>query len=181
MWTRQPPEQYSDAEERQEGERLKSLLSRNESGEQPHADYWQNLIGGTNRRVDDVSSAKALSISWVARVAIPGAVAILFFFIGLHYYVPERETNHVTVTEIISGLPLASQDSLLNYLMERAFIPDSDLVFNEDILDLSEYEVEQYLTASENTAVLLEALPEEEFKELLSLLQNSISQKRVTL
>ena len=55
---------------------------------EPSSAYFANLLVKTNQRIDAVTSGKALSISWLARVAVPGVVAILFFFIGLHYYVP---------------------------------------------------------------------------------------------
>ncbi|HMK38239.1 MAG TPA: hypothetical protein VK569_02785, partial [Bacteroidota bacterium] len=37
----------------------------------PSDAYWQNLVVKINARIDDATSAKALSISWAARVAIP--------------------------------------------------------------------------------------------------------------
>ena len=170
MWTRQRTEHPSDEEEKRERERLTSLLS-GQPEEAPDPAYWQELMAGTNRRIDNASSARALSVSWVARVAIPGAVSILFFFIGLHYYVPERKPDQVTVIEIVSMLPEESQDSLVAYLLDRTALSDSGLVFYGDLLELSEDEVEQYMVASGHTAVLLKSLPDEHIGELISLLQ----------
>jgi hypothetical protein len=171
MWTRQHPENHSDEEEQREREWLMSLLPQKETGVEPDPSYWQNLIVRTNRRIDDVSSAKAISISWVARVAIPGAVAILFFFIGLHYYAPERKPDQVSVSEIVSGLPDASQDSLVTHLLERAVIANSGTAFYDGVLEPSEDEMQQYLVSGGSTGVLLQTLPEDQVSELLSLLQ----------
>ncbi len=149
---------------------MRSLLS-GQSEDAPDPAYWQDLIDGTNQRIDNASSARALSVSWVARVAIPGAVAILFFFIGLHYYVPERKPDQVTVLEIVSMLPVESQDSLVTYLLEKTSLPDSGVVFSDDLLELSEDEVELYMAASGHAAVLLNSLPDKQIEELISLLQ----------
>ena len=54
----------------------------------PSETYFANLLVRTNERLDRATSGVAISLSWLARVAVPGVVAIIFFFIGLHYYAP---------------------------------------------------------------------------------------------
>src|SRR5512140_166025 len=81
-----------EAEERELEASIRGMLPR--EGEEgipaPSPVYWQNLIVHTNERIDRETSGKALSIHWALRVAFPGVLAIISFFIGLHYYVPEK-------------------------------------------------------------------------------------------
>ncbi len=162
-----------EPEEKQAEERLKSLLSRTEGTGEPAPGYWQNLIARTNRRIDTVSSGKGISISWAARVALPGAIAILFFFIGLHYYVPERGPSQISVSEIVAGMPEASQDSLVTHLLERSQMTDSSTVVYENLLDPSEGDMEQYLVSVGSTSVLLQLLSEDQIDEILSILRHN--------
>jgi hypothetical protein len=173
MWTRQRPEHQDDNKELQERDRLLSALSGKDLTREPEPAYWTELIARTNRRLDDVSSAKALSISWVARVAIPGAVSILFFFIGLHYYVPERQPDQVTVSEVVLALPRSSQDSLATYILDRMSFSDSGGVSYADVFELTEEELEQYLVHDGASAVVVGSLTDEQVRELLHLLQKA--------
>ena len=84
-----------------------------EERSRPPDAYWQNLVVRINARIDDATSGKALSISWAARVAIPGVVAIVSFLVGLHYYVPDAYRHEPSVADVVLALPPAAIDSLL--------------------------------------------------------------------
>jgi hypothetical protein len=152
---------------------LRQLLSRTEQPSDPPG-YWQDLVFRTNRRIDRVSSGKSISISWAARVALPGALAILFFFIGLHYYVPENTAVPISVTDLADGIHGTARDSLLAYLLDHAEIPDSLWV---GVLQPTEKEMQEYLAATGHTSTLLELLTEDESRELVNVLQKRIKTK----
>src|SRR5512141_244690 len=75
--------------------------------------YWQNLIVRTNERIDHETSGKTLSIHWALRVAMPGVLAIISFFIGMHYYAPEKPEAEESLAAVILSLPGQTVDSLL--------------------------------------------------------------------
>jgi hypothetical protein len=93
--------------------RLRSASPAGAGRSGPPDAYWQNLVVKVNRRIDDATSGKALSISWAARVAIPGVVAIISFLVGLHYYVPDASRHGPSVADVVLSLPPATIDSLL--------------------------------------------------------------------
>jgi hypothetical protein len=139
--------------------------------------YWQNLLVRTNRRIDDVTSGKALSISWALRVAIPGVIAIISFLIGLHYYVPERASKGTSVEAVVLALPAETQDSLL------ATLPLNDrlaaLSSYGDYFDLSREQIAGYMIDNGTTGTLLETLTEDQVEKLLiSLGENHIEQSK---
>ena len=105
--------QITDGEE----ERLEAEIRALSGGEGGRSDppdaYWQNLVVRVNARIDRATSGRALSISWAARVAIPGVVAIVSFLIGLHYYAPDPMHHEPTVADVLMSLPPSSIDSLL--------------------------------------------------------------------
>ena len=92
--------------------RLAGSTAGRESSRPPDA-YWQNLVVRINGKIDDATSGKALSISWAARVALPGVVAIVSFLVGLHYYVPDDTRHAPSVADVVLALPPATIDSLL--------------------------------------------------------------------
>ncbi len=99
-----------------EGEKLeaevRAMAGRSRAPDLPQA-YWSNLIVRANERIDRATDVGAISISWAARVAIPGVVAIISFLIGLHYYVPAPPQADTSLTSVILALPDSTQDSLL--------------------------------------------------------------------
>ncbi|HUI11558.1 MAG TPA: hypothetical protein VL221_14590 [Bacteroidota bacterium] len=99
------------------GERLAAEIRAMAGAEEGHAGppaaYWQNLIIRVNEKIDRATSGRALSISWAARVAIPGVVAIVSFLVGLHYYAPDAAQGEPTVSDVLMSLPASSIDSLL--------------------------------------------------------------------
>jgi len=152
---------------------VRSILSGDHSREpEPRPHYWQNLIVLTNGRIDGVASGKAISLSWVARVALPGAIAILFFFIGLHYYTPEAIRPQVSVSDLVTGFSESSQDSLYAYLVTTGSDPLPASGLYGDSYDPDAVDVEQYVLSSGNTEILIESLSEEQLQDLVSILQS---------
>jgi hypothetical protein len=144
---------------------LRAMISTEEIHPGPGEVYWQNLLVRTNRRIDEVSSGKALSISWALRVAIPGVVAIISFLIGLHYYAPERPSKGTSVEAVVLGLPAEVQDSLL------ATLPLSDrlaaLSTSGDYFDVSREQIAGYMIDNGTTSMLLETLTDDQVENLL--------------
>ena len=75
--------------------------------------YWQNLLIRTNARIDEVSSPRAIGLSWLMRVAVPGVFAILSFVVALHYYVPMHAVRDNGIAQALKALPETSIDSLM--------------------------------------------------------------------
>ncbi len=158
-----------------EGSALRALMNTEEVRPGPDDVYWQNLLVRTNRRIDEVSSGKALSISWALRVAIPGVVAIISFLIGLHYYAPERPSRGTSVEAVVLSLPAEAQDSLL------ATLPLSDrlaaLSSSGDYFDLSREQITDYMIDNGTTSMLLETLTDDQVEKLLvSLGEHQVEQ-----
>lgn len=136
-----------------------------EHGE-PAAGYFSALMVRTNETIDRVTSGRALSISWLARVAVPGVVGILFFFIGLHYYVPERSST--TISEAVKSLSAEDIDSLaINALAENSA---SDL--QPDVFEVSNEQLADFYVSSASPVVVLESLSEQQQKEVASILES---------
>lgn len=162
----------ADFDERQAAEGLKRQLEQ--LGEHPAAvpqPYWSNLLVRTNQRIDDSTSAKALSISWAARVAIPGVVAILFFFIGLHYYVPEGPKKETSVASLINMLPDETVDSLL-VEPERLSTSLSAREVSADIFQFSTDQISEYLVATGNAQTAVDNMSDADIASLLSALNS---------
>ena len=131
--------------------------------------YWQNLIVRTNQRVDAATSGKAISISWAARVAIPGVVAIVSFLVALQYYVPVQTRQHSDVESIVLALPDRAVDSLLT----DTSLSDETLVAiaaNENLFAVPSEQIGEYFINNGNAALLVESLPEEQADRMLDLL-----------
>lgn len=171
MKHRQHPPDIPDTDELRAAEEVKALLAQRGPGPEPAPPdaYWPNLIVRTNRAIDDASSGKAISISWAARVAIPGVVAILFFFIGLHYYAPERKDSQNTLASVVLSLPEEAIDSLLlepEHLAGNISVED----LHGELFDPSATQISEYFITTGNTATLLETLDPQQASELLAAL-----------
>lgn len=160
-------------EEEKALEALVRELSRGHVEIPPPADaYWQNLVIRINKRVDEATSGKAISLSWAARVAIPGVVAVLSFLIGLRYYAPDRPVTPATLVEATSTLPPATVDSLVVLSLTAAEnVPDETIA--GWVLSIPHDMASDYLCEYEGTSVLLGDLSETEVKHLLSALGSS--------
>ena len=160
----------ADFDERQAAEGLKRQLGQ--LGERPAVvpqTYWPNLLVRTNQRIDEATSAKALSISWAARVAIPGVVAILFFFIGLHYYVPESSKKESSMASLIDMLPDDAVDSLL-VEPDRLSTSLSAHEMSSDIFQFSADQISEYLVATGNAQTAVDNMSDADVAALLSAL-----------
>jgi len=135
----------------------------------PPPSYWASLLVRTNERIDDASSAKAISISWAARVAIPGIVAILFFFIGLHYYAPDLPGKSSSVLSLVKSLPQDAVDSLLTH-PERISSSLSVADVPSDIFQFSGDQITEYLTERGSEQMLMENMNDADVSSLLAAL-----------
>jgi hypothetical protein len=165
--------EYSETSEQDEQEAVAALKQRlaqlHDSPAPVSQTYWANLLVRTNQRIDDASSAKAISISWAARVAIPGVVAILFFFIGLHYYVPEVPKKESSVASLINTLPQDAVDSILIH-PEQLGTSLSSVDLSSEIFQFSGDQITEYLAASGNDELLVENMSDAEVSTLLAAL-----------
>lgn len=137
--------------------------------------YWQNLPVRANARIDNATSGRALSISWAARVAIPGVVAIAAFLFGLHYYVPEPPRTLESVGAVVLALPASSVDSLLAD-PSRA---DPSLTVAEtgpDVFQVPPEQIVDYFVASGNAPAAVDGLSEKETKYLLAALGDTATE-----
>ena len=166
----------SDFDERRAVEELKTRLR---SLHEPHPvlpySYWSNLLVRTNDRIDNATSVRAISISWAARVAIPGVVAILFFFIGLHYYVPDRPKSENSVTSMVNTLPQEAVDSILSD-PERLGTSLSVGDVSPDIFQFSTEQISDYLLAAGGAQTVVENMSDNEVATLLSALDTRVHQ-----
>ncbi len=155
-------QEVTDLEELKAADELRETLNSLDTGA-PSQAYWPRMIAEINRRIDDATSGKALSLSWAARVAIPGVVAIISFYIGLHYYVPEDAPKKTPIAPIISSLPQSEIDSLLlNEPAESAAHLFSRSFSSEDAA--------QYALSSGEPMMLVESFSNEQVELLLAAL-----------
>jgi hypothetical protein len=148
-------------------------LSRGQVETPPPADaYWQNLAIRINKRVDEATSGKAISLSWAARVAIPGVVAVLSFLIGLRYYAPDRPVTPASLVEATSMLPSATVDSLVASSLSVAETAPDETITGW-VLAVPHDMASDYLCEYGGTSVLLGDLSETEVKHLLLALGSS--------
>jgi hypothetical protein len=131
--------------------------------------YFANLLVKSNSRIDHVTSGKALSMSWLARVAVPGVVAILFFFIGLHYYVPEVSTERHSIADAVKALPSEAIDSMLIESSSNGLL---SAALTSELLDVSNDQLAEFLVASGSPSAVLEVLPEQQLTEIAALLES---------
>jgi hypothetical protein len=158
----------TDAEEQQATAELKGFLSvRNSEGPTvPSQPYWSNLIVRTNQGIDEATSGKAISISWAARVAIPGVVALIFFFIGLHYYVPQQPVQGSTLTTVVSSLPAEVVDSLLAQPQQfDSAISSSEL--RAGLVAVSHEQLSEYLISDGKVGSVLETMSDQQVNDFL--------------
>lgn len=133
---------------------------------EPSAIFFSSLMVRTNETIDRVTSGKALSISWLARVAVPGVVAILFFFIGLHYYVPQKSSH--SVAEAVKSLSNEEMDSLA----VKAAAQGSVSEFQRDPFEVSNDQLAEFYVSSASPAIVMESLSEQQQKEVAAILES---------
>jgi hypothetical protein len=170
MKWRQEQEKIPESVERE----LESELRALDAGSGPvppvPGPYWQNLIVRTNKRIDAVSSGRGITISWAARVAIPGVVAVISFLIGLHYYAPETGSPTDSVLTIIAALPDRAVDSLLADRVLLGGEPPAKDLAGEKAFEVSEEQFSEYFIAQGSSQKLLESLDEKGVSQVMAYL-----------
>jgi hypothetical protein len=144
-------------------------LSEGGEGSRPPDAYWQNLVVRINGKIDNATSGKALSISWAARVAIPGVVAIVSFLVGLHYYVPDATRHEPSVADVVLAFPPAMIDSLL-IDPSRA---DPSLSVEDvaaDVFVFSRQQIAEYFIDNGNPGAALDGVSDRETNTILTVL-----------
>jgi hypothetical protein len=137
--------------------------------EAPPDPYWPNLLVRTNDRLDQATSGKALTISWAARVAIPGVVAILSFLVGLRYFVPQHESHAPTLANVVLSMSQPSVDTLLSGLSEISpAVSIADLGL--DPLNPAKEEIATYLIDSGSVTTLEESMSDQQVTAVLAAL-----------
>jgi hypothetical protein len=136
----------------------------------PPAAFWSRQIVEINRRIDESTSGVALSLSWAARVAIPGVVAVLSFLIGLKYYAPEQHAAE-SLRQATSALTAATVESL--YVASIA-VPDTAVIndVHNSLLSFDREQAEEYYVENARTATLVEGLSDQEFHQVLAALSS---------
>ncbi len=166
----------SEEDERQAAERLTASL-RNQGYTEPTRlpdAVRNNLLVRTNREIDRVSSGRAISLSWAARVAIPGVVAIIAFFTALHYYGTPTPQRPSTLTPLISGI----SDSGLDSLLAEPAVTDSSLVLaaaGDDLFSVPGDLAAEYLMSGDRTSVVLQTMSDKQIDEVMAILSSEKS------
>jgi hypothetical protein len=138
-------------------------------GSRPPDAYWQNLVVKINGKIDDATSGKALSISWAARVAIPGVVAIVSFLVGLHYYAPDASRHAPSVAEVVLALPPAAIDSLLvDPSGADASLSVEDVA--TDVFVFSRQQIADYFIEDGNPGAAVDGISDRETSTILAVL-----------
>jgi len=148
-------------------------LSRGAQGPAVPPDaYWQNVIVRVNATIDRATSGRALSISWAARVAIPGVVAIVSFLVGLHYYAPDALHHEPTVSEVLLSLPASSVDSLL---VDPSRVDPSLTVedVGPDVFVFSRDQIAEYFLDNGNPSDAVDGIPEREANTVFAVLASA--------
>jgi hypothetical protein len=162
---------HAEADEKELTESIHALLQRLSDAPPagPPDAYWQNLILRTNARIDEATSGKAIMMSWFARVAVPGVVAILSFVVGLHYYAPESPNQRSSLTAVVLSLPGRTMDSLLldpSQLASSLSVQD----VGTDPFDLPKEQIADYFIETGKATSLLEGLTDQQVSDVLTIL-----------
>jgi len=164
--------QPTDEEEESLSRSLRDISAGDPGLQAPHPVYWQNLPIRLNRALDEATSGKALSLSWAARVAIPGVVAILSFLIGLRYYAPDRDGSPQAFREVAMAMPPTAVDSL--YV---ASLASTDTMtargVEKDIFQVPADYAREYYLENTGTVTLVDDLSEQELREVLAVLSSN--------
>jgi hypothetical protein len=163
--------QPSDEEEETLSKSLRDIAADDTGLKGPDPVYWQNLPVRLNRALDDATSGKALSLSWAARVAIPGVVAILSFLIGLRYYAPDRDGSAQMFREVAMAMPPTAVDSLYVASLATTDTMTSRGV-EKDIFQVPADLAREYYLENTGTFTLVNDLSEQELREVLAVLSS---------
>lgn len=144
------------------------IRAENQAGGAPEMprNFWNSLRIRTNERIDHATSGKAITLSWAARVAIPGVVALLSFLIGLHYYAPLPAPAAGPLISVLEELPSRTVDSLLWASMTVVDSADAEIV-NLRVFDAESHEIAAYLLDAGATAEVSAFLDDEDVDQIL--------------
>ncbi len=174
MKLRSEKHRITDEEETSLEGAVRSLAGDTREPSTPPPAYWQNLPLRMNRAIDEATSGVAISLSWVARVAIPGVVAILSFLIGLRYYAPDMGTSPASVKEVAQALPVRTVDSLYVAMIASADSATAS-TFEEQVLAMPVDQAREYYVVQAGTRTLLEDLSEQEVRDVVARLGSNIN------
>jgi len=134
----------------------------------PPPAFWSSQIVQINQRIDNATSGVALSLSWAARVAIPGVVAVLAFLIGLKYYAPERSAAE-SLRQATASLESAAVESL--YVASVA-VHDTAIIgeIAKSLTPANHVEATDYYLEHAPASALVNDLTDQEFNEVLAAL-----------
>lgn len=158
-----------DREERRLEEEILRLTEGEAPLAPPPAPYWANLPARINRRIDEATSPKALTISWAARVAIPGVLAILSFLVGVRYFVPMRNLSAAPLRSVVLSLPEGGVDTILAHpyrISGDLSLADLDV----DPFPFQKEDLAEYLIASGSIPSVTETLDDEQVTDVLTIL-----------
>jgi hypothetical protein len=165
--------QPTDDEEESLQRALQAEVANDPPSPAPPSAYWQNLPIRVNAAIDDATSGKALSLSWAARVAIPGIVAVLSFLIGLNYYAPDQGGTIKSFRDVAMAMPPSAVDSL--YV---ASLTTGDAEFagglETDLLRLPSDLAREYYVENGSASTLVEDLSDQEMREVLAVMSSNI-------
>jgi hypothetical protein len=162
----------AESEERLLEEDVRRLAAPEPPPLSPGDEYWPNMLVRVNRRIDDATSGRALSLSWAYRVAIPGVVAILSFLVGLHYYAPERTTTQRTLSAVVLSLPAQSADSLIADPEQVDPSLSVEDIATADPLEIPDEDAADYFIAHGGSTALLESMTDKQASEVLAVLNS---------
>ena len=132
-------------------------------------EFWSSLLVRTNERIDRATSGKAITLSWAARVAIPGVVALLSFLIGLHYYAPLPGPAVRPLASVLEELPAQTVDSLLWSSATTGDSIDSEIVY-PTVFEAASDEIATYLLDAGSGVGVGEFLDEQDVDQILQSL-----------
>jgi len=169
MKYRMDRERITDEAEEKLAAEIRGLAGGTAGPPGPPDAYWQNLVVRVNEKIDRATSGRALSISWAARVAIPGVVAIVSFLIALHYYAPDATKHETTVAEVLMSLPPSSVDSLL---VDPSRVDPSLTVedVGPDVFVFSRDQIAEYFMENGNPADAVDGISEHEANTVYAVL-----------
>jgi hypothetical protein len=170
MKFRSGKEQPSDG---QIGELEQWLRASTKSADRPvQGDaYWGRLRVTTNERIDRAVSPRTLSLNWLARVAIPGAVAVFSFIVALHYYAPVHHQSDPGPGALISAVDESDADSLLASAAANGEVKTAGLVGGE-VFQVPNDQIAEYFVDNGKTAQLVEAMSDDQANALLDRLSH---------
>jgi hypothetical protein len=158
-----------DQEEQRAEEELRRLTAGDASPAGPADAYWANLLVRTNQRIDDATSPKALTISWAARVAIPGVLLILSFLVGMWYFVPLEPRTTTPLKAVVLSLPDSAVDTML--VDPSRISPGFSVAELEvDPFAVQNEDLAEYLIAAGNVRTVTETLSEDQVTDVLTIL-----------